>query len=49
MHTDADALETALITRLREKREMRRREREKIKIHETEGNDTIYTRMMSFG
>ena len=27
----------------------KKREREKMKIHETEGSDTIYTRMMSFG
>ena len=38
------------ITRLREKeRDEKEREREKMKIHETEGSDTIYTRMMSFG
>ena len=36
------------ITRLREK-ERDEKEREKMKIHETEGSDTIYTRMMSFG
>ena len=35
------------ITRLREK-ERDEKERE-MKIHETEGSDTIYTRMMSFG
>ena len=42
------------ITHLREKERdekerKRKREREKMKIHETEGIDTIYTRMMSFG
>mgnify|MGYP003502415005 FL=1 len=33
----------------RKERDEKEREREKMKIHETEGSDTIYTRMMSFG